>query len=1136
MPRGTPYHSFALPYPIRVDNFTDTIDDLPPPYNRPPLHLLTHTHSDHIAGLASKSFAYRVICSPDAKEILLRHEVYAERSLHDHEYRAEKKRTFGHLNIKPYVMPNGQKFYTGSRDLLHSVPLNTPTEFDISDSETVTVTLIDANHCPGAVMFLIEGPRGSVLHTGDFRAEPWFLSSITRNPFLQPYFADSVQDLRIFVARREGTHAEAVGLVRTLEAIYLDTACLLSTVVVPSKDHAVQGLVELIALFPSSTYFFINSWTLGYEDVLKGVARAFHCKIHLDRYKHTIYTHVSDPLLRAIGTRDASATRFHACERFDRCPFVDVPSYDFGATGAVAPTSKEGKKVVYVDAMTMSCAGWETYKAFVKRQVLTGENVNSLLVPLSRHSPLPELMNFVSHFRPCRVIPNTLDPALSGLDWGAMSRMFSGCLSSATPFSPFASITAPPCPLTLHPSVTGLPGPAGLSSEYDLGKISMAGEDVDVDAAYSNLVGSRAAADKWGEKGGKKGKVQVLKAWLGGGRRKGFGRSDGGVDEDEAGTRESQEGPQPVAGPSRLACPSTSAYPSAPAAAETPRRYVNDNDSDDSSYGGGSDEHARVAWRLFGGGEMEDACKDLVSSSPQSQLNQPVIVEIDTGTLPTPATSPILHERRLKGKGKGKERAADDVSQSPAQYPCMTPTKQRIGRATMEPGMPVTIGNLSLLPPSSPLSRAMSSASACTSPFASFDDIRFSDCMPDVLQGQQTNAGGGSGSQPFAYLDNIVLRDDPLGTLSQAHASQQPQTQNQSQETPCPRRRQRSPSRDTAMSDLENFSGVPVPKRIRLDREGSGACLEIEAGEKFELCKLVPSESIQRQCMVHSAPSKRHSPSKSDVAASAISSTTLSLTPTVLRTTGMDDDDIAVLPAEVAVTLASEQRNPPAVLPHALRSTPTISFPIRKRLDRDSSSFKVGKMASTPRIPRPSLSRPTKTVASTSTSALLHSPALISPSTSTPSISTLTVTKTLPALDSPQCDTTILNGGIHPPVSPRTAARRAERAERRLITEKLRLARPDLADRTKFSRRGTQRLEREPTSVSLPVADLSRTASGPPSSSRVGGENGGTGDSKLAGEDARVNWERSRQLAAAVREAVKNGRRVSDVLPRLKCL
>ena len=37
--------------------------------------------------------------------------------------------------------------------------------------------------------YLIEGSEGAILHTGDFRAEPWFLESIKRNPFLQPYLA-----------------------------------------------------------------------------------------------------------------------------------------------------------------------------------------------------------------------------------------------------------------------------------------------------------------------------------------------------------------------------------------------------------------------------------------------------------------------------------------------------------------------------------------------------------------------------------------------------------------------------------------------------------------------------------------------------------------------------------------------------------------------------------------------------------------------------------------------------------------------------------------------------------------------------------------------------------------------------------
>ncbi|KAI6128763.1 beta-lactamase-like protein, partial [Pisolithus croceorrhizus] len=522
MPTGTPYHSFALPYPIRVDNFTDNVNDLPSPYNRPALHLLTHTHSDHLIGLAAKSFGYQIICSPDAKEMLLRHEVYAERTLFDHEYRAQKTKTYSHLKVAPCVMPNGEKFYAGSRDLLRAVPLHTPTEFELYDNETVTVTLIDANHCPGAVMFLIEGPRGSVLHTGDMRAEPWFLSSLSRNPFLQRYLADSAENLNVLVARNEVIHMEATGLVKTLEAIYLDTASLLSITMVPTKasyECAVQGLIELIAMFPTTTFFFINSWTWGYEDILKGIALAFHCKIHFDRYKYAIYTHTSDPLMRALGTRDPSSTRFHACERFDRCPFVDVPQHECSVEGTIGPLSMEGKKVVYVNPVTMGSAQWDNYKTEIKQHLLRGKSVDSLLVPLSRHSPLPELMNFVSLFRPHRVIPNTLHSSLDGLDWGVMSTMFESCVSPLpTPqvHSPFSSVTAPPCSLTSNINLESVLQSAVFSSTSDpkISVINSALKNEEIDVAIQNLIGPSSAAEKWADMGGERSKLEVINMWL----------------------------------------------------------------------------------------------------------------------------------------------------------------------------------------------------------------------------------------------------------------------------------------------------------------------------------------------------------------------------------------------------------------------------------------------------------------------------------------------------------------------------------------------------------------------------------------------------------------------------------------------
>jgi len=41
------------------------------------------------------------------------------------------------------------------RKLTHgqkAIPLNTPTEFELSATLKVRITAIDANHCPGAVM------------------------------------------------------------------------------------------------------------------------------------------------------------------------------------------------------------------------------------------------------------------------------------------------------------------------------------------------------------------------------------------------------------------------------------------------------------------------------------------------------------------------------------------------------------------------------------------------------------------------------------------------------------------------------------------------------------------------------------------------------------------------------------------------------------------------------------------------------------------------------------------------------------------------------------------------------------------------------------------------------------------------
>jgi hypothetical protein len=88
-------------------------------------------------------------------------------------------------------------------------------------------------------------------------------------------------------------------------------------------------------------------------------------KVHVDRYKHSIFTRCSDPFLKAIVCLDHSIARFHACERHDRCPLINFP-----------PNTKS---VVYVNPVDMSTDRWEVYQKEMKHRLLAGEVITNLV-------------------------------------------------------------------------------------------------------------------------------------------------------------------------------------------------------------------------------------------------------------------------------------------------------------------------------------------------------------------------------------------------------------------------------------------------------------------------------------------------------------------------------------------------------------------------------------------------------------------------------------------------------------------------------------------------------------------------------------------------------------------------------------
>ena len=99
-------------------------------------------------------------------------------------------------------------------------------------------------------------------------------------------------------------------------------------------------------------------------------------QIHVDRYKHSIYQHVSDPYMRLIVTRDPASTRFHACERFNRCDYVLVDNEQGTFENSI---SRRGRRVIYINPVTMGKINWKLYFEETRQRLIMCTTINSLV-------------------------------------------------------------------------------------------------------------------------------------------------------------------------------------------------------------------------------------------------------------------------------------------------------------------------------------------------------------------------------------------------------------------------------------------------------------------------------------------------------------------------------------------------------------------------------------------------------------------------------------------------------------------------------------------------------------------------------------------------------------------------------------
>lgn len=286
----------------------------------------------------------------------------------------------------------------------------------------VSVTLIDANHCPGSVVFLFELPDGRKhLHTGDFRYTPDLLSA--HGGLLR-----KAANVPQFLAGDEEVEERKIGLT----TCYLDTTYCDPTYTFPTQAAAVEFCVAAAkseGFNGTSTLFLVGSYTIGKEKVMLALSKAMDKPIYVEPAKHKILEQLEMSAEDfARFTTDASATNL-ACAK--------LHELSLGALRARKRKPHGGR--TYSTIVAFKPTGWSMgrsrggggQKKKQKQQMLAGAGPTTVLgmadgvskqqrdgcilygVPYSEHSSYTELCEFIKATRPRRIVPtvNNHNPA-----------------------------------------------------------------------------------------------------------------------------------------------------------------------------------------------------------------------------------------------------------------------------------------------------------------------------------------------------------------------------------------------------------------------------------------------------------------------------------------------------------------------------------------------------------------------------------------------------------------------------------------------------------------------------------------------------------------------------------------------------
>jgi len=314
----------------------------------------------------------------------------------------------------------------------------------------VTVRLMDANHCPGSVLFVfdLEHPKRRYLHTGDFRANPGMsIDPILAQPpnvpidilyldttYSNPRYTFPPQDVVI----RETTRVVCgeVGvpfqddapvpeppkpviqkkfniMERWLKKESGNTEKLLSMSFKSSQASKAKEKWQEPEE-KSKIVICVGTYLIGKERVWMAIAKAMKSKVFVQPAKMEILSCLEDPELMDMltGNRfEAQVHLMHMGQDMNQAglqDYLDTLSPTFTRLIAIRPTgwTFTGSKIMTsADSSALDAPAPPSSSPLVLRPSFTSPTIKIYPVPYSEHSSFNELAGFVRSLNIHKVIP-----------------------------------------------------------------------------------------------------------------------------------------------------------------------------------------------------------------------------------------------------------------------------------------------------------------------------------------------------------------------------------------------------------------------------------------------------------------------------------------------------------------------------------------------------------------------------------------------------------------------------------------------------------------------------------------------------------------------------------------------------------